>query len=223
MPGELQPTLETPPLPNSPEARTSDGTLKGQISTTPTPPTLETPLSESDLKPVSKAPESYTFTAPEGKTLDAKLVERATPVFKELGLDQASAQKLVDTWNDLAGDSANLAVEAVKQMREVWAGEVKSKYGAELDSKIAEIGRMKDSIFAGDKDSRVAFERAMDLTGAGDNPAIFNTFLKLATQFTEGKHVLGAGPSPEGQRAPGKPAAPSAAQAMWPSLPSNTA
>jgi len=189
---------------------------------TSTTPTLETTPSDTP-KPEPKAPESYTFTPPEGKQYDAKLIERATPIFKELNLDQASAQKLVDTWNDLAADKSNLAVEAVKQMRETWAGEVKGKYGAGLDEKIAEIGRLKDTIFADDKSGREAFEKAMDLTGAGDNPAVFNTFLKLAGKLTEGKHVSGAGPSPEGQRPPGKPTAPSAAQAMWPTLPSSAA
>src|SRR6185437_10360924 len=104
MPEESVPTTETtPPLPNSPEARTPDGTLKDTISTAPTP---ETTPSESVTEPKTDGPpESYDFKAPEGKELNSKFLDRATPVFKELGLSQANAQKLVDTYNELVGDT----------------------------------------------------------------------------------------------------------------------
>lgn len=42
------------------------------------------------------APEKYEFKAPEGVTLDPAMLEKATPIFKELGLTQEAAQKLVD-------------------------------------------------------------------------------------------------------------------------------
>lgn len=59
------------------------------------------------------APDAYTFTAPEGVTLDQAAVDRFTPLFKEAGLSQDAAQKLVDAYaahlaEQAAGSSAQL-------------------------------------------------------------------------------------------------------------------
>lgn len=45
-------------------------------------------------------PEKYEFKAPEGMTIDQAMVDKVSPVFKELGLNQAKAQKLVDFYAD---------------------------------------------------------------------------------------------------------------------------
>ena len=88
---------QTPPLPNDPAARTADGTLKDAQTLTTPEPKVEP---KADDKPIAPTvPEKYDFKAPEGQSLDAALVERATPIFKELGLTQDAAQKLVDFYN----------------------------------------------------------------------------------------------------------------------------
>ena len=86
------PTNPTPtPLANDQASRTETGEI---IDRSATPPTNE-PAAEP--KPGSAAPESYTdFSVPEGHTLDAAAIESATPLFRELGLSQDQAQKLVD-------------------------------------------------------------------------------------------------------------------------------
>lgn len=212
----------TQPLGNDPAARTTDGTLKGQdttstTSTETTKPT-EQPSNES-TKPndtAKRAPESYSFKAAEGRELNKEFLDAYTPIFRELDLDQDSAQKLVDTYTKHSDAQ-------VLKMREGWQKEIRDKFGSELDSKLANFGRMKDAVFEGDKESRTAFEKALNLTGAGDHPAIFAAMMKLADKFTEGTHVSGKGPSVEGQKAPGTTTKPSAAQAMWPTLPSSNA
>lgn len=194
--------------------------MKDQTSTTQT--AAESTSSETvSSKPV--VPDSYTFTAPEGRELDKTFLDTATPVFKELGLDQAQAQKLVDTYNKLSASTGDKLKAEVTALQEGWQNEVKTKYGASLDEKLAEFGRFKDIMFADDKEARTKFEKALDLTGAGNHPDVVEGLIRAASKFTEGKHVSGSGPSPEGQKPPGKAAAPSAAQAMWPSLPSSNA
>lgn len=172
-------------------------------------------------------PEKYEFKSPvEGQTYPDALIDKATPIFKELGLDQAQADKLIGVWNDLSQGNADLAVKAVKDMRAVWAGETETALGAKGDAlveKLAPIGAMKDAIFADNKAGREAFESAMDLTGAGDHPAIVMSMLKIATRFAEGKHVSGSGPSPLGQTPTGQPVRKTAAQSMYPNLPSSNA
>ena len=93
------PTNPTPtPLANDPAARTETGEI---IDRSATPPANE-PAPEP--KPGSAAPESYTdFSVPEGHTLDAAAIESATPLFRELGLSQDQAQKLVDFYSTQVG------------------------------------------------------------------------------------------------------------------------
>lgn len=174
------------------------------------------------------APEKYAdFKAPDGATLDPKAIEAALPVFKELGLTQDQAQRLVNL--QAARDSALLkAPQATYDaLRQDWQTktlnhpEIKSARSGDLngiDAVKAEMGKALNAI--GDPALATEFKAAMDLTGAGDHPAFVRTFLKLAGFVTEGKHVAGAGPSPIGQRDPTKPAAPTAAQALYPGLPS---
>jgi hypothetical protein len=54
-------------------------------------------------------PEKYELKAPEGLTLDATALDAFTPVFKELGLTQAQAQKLVDAQGALTAKAAEAA------------------------------------------------------------------------------------------------------------------
>lgn len=197
------------PMPNTPEARTTDGTLL-DAGAAPTPAN-PTPAEA----PVSAAPETYTdFTAPEGVTLDPAMIAEATPMFKDLGLSQESAQRLVDFHNkQLSAIQQDLAGRAEK-MRTEWRDQVKAAAGSKLDSMLVEIGRAKDKLPA---EVRQAFTEALDYTGAGDHPAIFRAFYEFSKLVNEGTHVSGAAPSPLGQ-SNGAPAKPSAAAAMYPHL-----
>src|SRR5258706_11787563 len=90
-----------PPMPNSPEARTPAGELKDQAQPTTTTTPTETPPPEPPVEPKPEAPagapEAYTdFTLPEGVKLEGETLKAATELFRELGLPQANAQRLVD-------------------------------------------------------------------------------------------------------------------------------
>jgi hypothetical protein len=256
MPGELNETsATTAPLPNSPEARTPDGTLRDASSpptappttssdrtnaptgtpapagTTPTSPTSpggtapsSDPTKSTDAPKPPVVPETYTFTkASDGRDLDQSLIDRATPVFKELGLDQAAAQKLVDTYNELSKREGERLDKVVNDMRAGWREDINKDpaMSGKLETIKADIGRMKDSIFSGrdGPDQRKAFEDAMNLTGAGDHPAIVRAWWRASEAYREGQHVSGAGPSKHGQAEPGVDSRPTLAGAMYPNLP----
>ena len=148
-------------------------------------------------------------------------MEKATPIFKELGLSQDAAQKLVDFYNDQAQATTKL----VNDMRAEWREatnklpEVAEKGS---DAATALMGRAKATLFENDPKGQKAFDDAMNLTGAGDHPDIVRAWLRVAARITEGTHVSGKGPSDQGQTAPNAKARPSAAQAMYPNLPSAT-
>lgn len=227
------------PLPNDAAARSPTGEILEPNQIPPTkPPATDPPAAtstSSDPKPAdgkapsaptAGAPEAYTdFTAPEGYTLDKAAIEAATPIFKELGLNQDQAQKLVAFHAKQMIDAAKAPQTEYEATRTQWQAKVKAdpdlakavngdKTG--LDAVKLDIGRALNAM--GDAQLAADFKAAMDLTGAGDHPAFVKTLWKLASFITEGKHVTGTNPSPHGQQAPGTAAKPSPAAAMYPNL-----
>jgi hypothetical protein len=230
-PTDTPTTTETPPT--TPSTQTTDPTKPTDAKA----PTLANPdpAKPTDGKPTDQtkpaAPEAYTaFKAPDGYTLDPKAIEAVAPIFKELGLTQDQAQKLVDA--QIARDIATAKgpQETYANLRKDWQTqtlnhpEIKGARSGEhngIDAVKAEMGKALNAI--GDPALATEFKAAMDLTGAGDHPAFVRTFLKLASFVTEGTHVSGRGPSPLGQSDPSKPARPTPAQSMYPNLPSSAA
>lgn len=207
MTSPLSPTPPSTPTPN-PTETSSDGQQ--------TPPATPDPTA-----PANTAPDTYVFTPAEGAAYDPALIEQATPVFKELGLTQAAADKLVALWNNAAKSAADASLAAVKTMREGWVAEVKAdlELGPKLDTIKADIGRAFDSM--NDPKLVSEFKAAMDLTGAGDNPAFIRAFWKMSQRMIEGKPTSGGGPSPLGQNKTGTIPKPTLAAAMYPNLPAN--
>lgn len=179
-----------------------------------------------EVKDAPKVPEAYTaFTAPEGTTLDPKAIEAATPIFKELGLTQEQAQCLVNLQASREADAAKAPKATYDALRQTWRSEVQAdadikSYSVDgksgIDAVKVDIGRALATL---DPKLAADFKAAMDLTGAGDNPAFVKALWRLSQSVVEGKAVSGRGPSPLGQKAPGAKA-PSAAQALYPGLPS---
>lgn len=213
---EAQPT-ETQteaPQPNTPEARTEDGTIKDQSQPTPTTET------KADDKPADKAPETYTdFTMPEGRSLNKETLGEATTLFRELGLSQESAQKLIDfaTKNQISTEDAGKA--AYTAMREGWRTEVLKdttlSTGTDLKPEVKQsIGRAIDNL---GPELGPQFRQILDTSGIGDNPIMVKAMYELSKFVTEGRPVVGGGPAKTGQQAPdAKP--PSIASAMFPKL-----
>jgi hypothetical protein len=169
-------------------------------------------------KTATGAPEKYEeFKVPEGFKLDEAVGKDAGELFKSLNLDQAGAQKLVDFYIAKTQEAAEAPYKAYSEMRAEWQAAVKAdpEIGGKLDVVKQTVSRALDGL--GDAKLAQEFREAMDLTGAGDNPAFVKAFFKLAQKVTEGQHVSGKGPSTFGQQRPGQPA--SAAHALYPNLP----
>lgn len=220
------PTPQPTPAPSGPVPQTP--------SSTPTPSPTPTPEPSPEPKPDGEpksllnqeapagAPEAYAdFAVPEGYEIDPAVVAEAAPLFKEMGLTQAQAQKLVDVYSKHSAATSEGLSEMVRQQNEAWQSEAKAHpdLRGKLDPGgpvLTTISRALDSL--GDAKLSSEFKAAMDFTGAGNHPAFIRTFYALAKRLTEGAHVGGNGPSPLGQRAPGS-GPPSAAKALYPNLP----
>jgi len=202
-------------LANDPAARTETGEI---IDRSATPPANE-PAPES--KPESSgAPESYTdFSVPEGHTLDAAAVEAATPIFRELGLSQDQAQRLVNFYSEQIGKINSENEGFMESMRTQWRNDLKAdkEIGGKLEQVKTDIGRTLDRL---PESVRISFKDAMDMTGAGDHPAVIKAIYEMSKLIGEGSHVSGDRPSEHGQARNGVQSRPSLAGAMYPNLPS---
>lgn len=228
--------LETARVAN--EAKTTPTTDQSQSDTSKTPKSDDVSLETEDGKTLLtkkdgveepktdvKAPDAYAaFTAPEGFTLDPKAIEAATPIFKELGLTQEQAQRLVSLNAAQQIEAAKAPQATYEATRRDWQAKVHADtemaaYSRDgktgLDAVKIDLGR---AIAVMGPELGKEFKAAMDLTGAGDNPAFVKGFWKLAQQVVEGKSVSGKGPSPLGQVDPTKPAKTVGAHAMYPNL-----
>lgn len=228
---------DLPPLPNEPVARTPDGTLKDATTAsppaTPTSPnsgdqTTHEPAAKStdanpepgakpdDQKPAG-TPDKYDFKPPEGQTYDPKLLADAETVFRELGLTQAQANRLVELQaKTLAPKSAQDAIAMIKSQGDAWTAETMAApdLGPKIEEHKITIARALGTVMS--PSEKAAFIKFGDQTLFFNQPDVFRGLLKLATKVAPGTHVAGAGPSPNGQSANGTSQRPSIAESMYP-------
>ena len=230
--------------------RTPTGAIVDQNQSIPTPPSTPSPEppkeaskpsttqptteAKSDAKPAEPgkslinekseepkgAPEKYAdFTVPEGFVLDEDVAKNAGTLFKELDLNQTGAQKLVDFYVEQTKQAFSAPFERWQEQQQQWRDQVNADPdfgGSRLNATRASIGRLIESFGKYGE----GFRDAMDSTGAGNHPAVIGALYTLSKILTEGAAVRGNGPSREGQVAPGV-GRPSAAQAMYPNLPTS--
>lgn len=224
-----QPTDGTPqrdPQGNLLDVRTTQPTQETAPSKeTPTDPSLlnEPDTSAEGDKGTAADLKFEDFKAPEGFDLDKATVEKALPIFKELGLNKDQAQKLVDFYSDISKGTGEDIVKDALEERKEWKNQLTSDPeigGAKLAQTKATINQAINTLLS--KADAAAFREAMDYTGAGDHPAFAKAFFKLASLVTEAPasgHVQGNGPTKESQTATGRAERPSTAHALYPNLP----
>lgn len=235
MPDET--TVDTAGVTRTAEGQISDGqtTQVDQSPSSTTPETTEpgkTLLTEdkspeqAEVKAAEGAPEKYAdYKLPDGVTLSPEIKTEADNLFKGLGLSQDAAQSLVDFYGKQISELSSAPAKAYQEMTDGWRKDSESH--PDLRGKLGpgqEINVRISKALDGLGDPKLAsdFKAAMDLTGVGNHPAFIRVISRLAEKVTEGTHVAGNGPSKEGQSQSGRTAPPSAAAAMWPTLPSST-
>lgn len=138
-------------------------------------------------------------------------------MFKELGLSQDQAQKLVDFHAEQLTANASGSEAAAQAMRNEWRDTaVKNPAigtGTQLKPEVrTTIAKAIDGL---GPDLAKNFRQAMNITGAGDNPAFIEAFYALARERTEGRPLAAPQPAPVAN--PGKPSG--LAHALYPNLP----
>jgi hypothetical protein len=129
------------------------------------------------------APEKYEFKYPEGYQVDEASLGEYSTAFKELGLTNEQAQRLVDMDAKRSASSSEAAIAAQKQQVETWVGELKSDPefgGAKFE---ANVGIANKALAAFGSPELTQFFKE---TGLGNHPLLVKAFHKAGTQLGEG-------------------------------------
>ena len=145
----------------------------------------ETPKEEKAADKV--VPEKYEIKVPEGMTLDAQTLEMFSPIFKELGITNEGAQKLVNAYVPLLQSSVDkMRQESLKEYQgivEGWKSETMKELGADAQKKIALCGKALNKF--GTKELR----EALDETGLGNHKELVRFMAKIGETISEDTFV----------------------------------
>lgn len=146
--------------------------------------------------PAKLPPEKYELAAPEGFQIDAELQATAEPVFRELGLTNDQANKLMPLVPAFAERLVQQQTDAHRAMTADWAKEAKADKeigGANWSATEGLVAKALDR-FAGPavtKDAsgaevRNGFRDLLDSTGLGNHPAMIRMFRDIGRELGDG-------------------------------------
>lgn len=128
-------------------------------------------------------PDTYAdFAMPEGVTVDSALLSEATPLFKELGLTQEQAQKLVDFQAKQVQASSQSQVDAFNQLMNDWQEQSRNDKefgGDKFDENIA-VARS-----AIDKFGTPELKQLLEEHGVGNHPEVIRFMVKVGKLTAE--------------------------------------
>lgn len=123
------------------------------------------------------APETYAeFNLPDDVPVDAALLDGALPLFKELGLNQEQAQKLVDFQVKQVEASGQKQADAFNQQLNDWLTDAKAdkEFGGDAFDKNVAIAKSGVDAFGTPE-----FKQLLDDTGLGNHPEIIRFMVKV--------------------------------------------
>jgi hypothetical protein len=135
---------------------------EGNTATTETTATADTAV-----------PEAYEFSLPEGMTLDQGLLDKATPTFKELGLTNEQASKLVGIY----AEHVKAMGEGAGEAAESWYQERRTQEIAQANE--AGLSTIKADPEIGGNQFDAVRSRVVEAVGAKGTPELRQTFDKL--------------------------------------------
>ena len=169
------------------------------IETTPTPAMAEESVLTAPEAPALEAPAYGEFKLPDGATVDGESLEHATALFKEAGLPQEQAQKFIDLALSREQAAATRGVQAFVDLQTKWVSEIKADPeigGTRFEASMASAGRAIDRLGV------PGLKEALNLTGAGNNPAIVKAFVRLGQMVSEDRFAPGKDAPPAAARTP---------------------
>lgn len=138
---------------------------------------------QTDGEGSQTAPDTYAdFAMPEGVTVDAALLSEAGPIFKELGLTQEQAQKLVDLQAKQVQASSQSNVDAFNQLMNDWQEQSKNdkEFGGDAFEENVKIAQSAISKFGTPELKQLLVEH-----GVGNHPEVIRFMVKVGKLTSE--------------------------------------
>ncbi|HZP98286.1 MAG TPA: hypothetical protein VFB13_02030 [Reyranella sp.] len=170
--------------------------------TTPQPATdQDSPAITPSLlgEQMSAAPTYEAFKLPDGVSLDDKALSEATQLFQQARLDQAMAQKFVDLAMGREQAAAHRGVQAFADLQSEWTGKIKADPeigGNKLAASLSAAARAIDRLGV------LGLREALNMTGAGNHPAVVKAFVRLGQMLAEDRFQPGRDAAPPAPRSP---------------------
>lgn len=189
------------PANEAPKAPAADGNLLGDAAAVDPAKEGEKPAdpAKADEPKTELKPEDYKLEMPEGVKADDATLAAFLPIAAKHGLTNEAVQAIItDMAPQMAEQSAALAAavnapyEAWKTTQETWQAEIRND--PEIGGpKLPETLRVCAA--AMDQFCTPEFRRALEITGAGNHPAIVRGIHSFAKALTEGGPVRGDKPA----------------------------
>ena len=148
---------------------------------------------KADDKPAPKAPEAYTFAAPDGFEINEALAAEFTPVLKDLDLSQEQADKLMAFAPKLLEPAVDSAVSKTLDSLgytgcKDWAATAKAdkEFGGDKFAENLAVVKAARDQFASPE-----LRKLLETTVLGNNPEMLRLFYRIGKQITPDGYVPG--------------------------------
>lgn len=145
---------------------------------------------EGDGGEEAGVPDEYQFNMPEGMEVNSDLAEGISPLFRELELTQAQADKFISVYADVMQKQHDAAAEAFAGQLEEWASELKADKdlgGDQFEPNMA-VARSAVEQFGSPE-----LAEFLDSTGAGSHPAVVKFCYEIGKHLAEPGSGSGSG------------------------------
>lgn len=157
---------------------------------------------DADAK-AKEVPEKYEFKLPEGVVVDQPLVDKLSPVFKEMKISQADAQKLADVWTQHQKEAVEAQAKSFQQYLKESKDETIKALGPEYKAQLAFVAKIRDRFLSAET------QEMLEATGLSNNKSIILDLIKLGQLVSEDKLIDGKKETPVGSK--------SASEILYPS------
>lgn len=138
---------------------------------------------QTDGEGSQTTPDTYAdFAMPEGVTVDSAMLNEAVPLFKELGLTQDQAQKLVDFQAKQVQASSQSNVDAFNQLMNDWQEQSRNDKEFGGDKFEENIGIARSAI---DKFGTPELKQLLEEHGVGNHPEVIRFMVNVGKLTAE--------------------------------------
>ena len=195
LPTGPEPAPALPPAETRPESPV-DSVLVGA----PVEPAPQPAPASADMKPALAESIVYEpFSLPDGVSVEPDALEQAHALFAESGLPQKQAQRFVDLALAREKAAAERGVKAFHDLQARWVAEIKADPeigGERLGAAVVAASRVLERL------AIPGLREALNVTGAGNHPAIVKAFVRIGRLLAEDRFSPGRDGPAQAHRSP---------------------